>query len=181
MKQQEVIDYGWDAYMKSFDELSYVDVGILAQPRAKKRPPNEDGKQTDITLAELAAIQEYGTEINVTDKMRGYLSANGLHLSPDTTIITTPSRPFMRQTFDEQESNIAKIVDELNLMIIEGKISKKDALERLGQMHKQDIQKAMSTKGKFKENHPFTVERKKSSQPLIDKGLLRQAIDYEVG
>lgn len=177
---QEVIDYGWNDYVNSFDDYEYVDVGILTEAGAQKRPP-KDGKQTDITLAGLAAIQEYGTQIQVTAKMRGFLSANGLDLSQSTQTITIPARPFMRQTFDENESMIFRMVDEKDRLVMEGKTTRKAALNEIGQTHRQQIQKAMSTQGKFKANHPYTVDKKGSSMPLIDTGGLRQAIDYEVG
>ena len=181
-KDQEVIDLGWEHYIQELDkDLSYVDVGILARDGARKLPPTSEGKQTDITVAQLAAIQEFGTVINVTPKMRGFLSATGMHLSPGTTTITIPSRPYMRQTFDENENELAKQADFLERQILTKKMSKRLALSELGQMHRQQIQKSMSTQGKFKANHPYTVEKKGSSQPLIDSGGLRQAIDFEVG
>jgi len=180
MKDQEVIDKGWNNYVNSFDDVEYVDVGILTQPGAQKRPP-VDGKQSDITLAELAAVQEYGAQIQVTPKMRGFLSANGLNLSKSTEVINIPSRPYMRQTFDENESILFRMIDEKDKEVLAGKTTRRKALNEVGQTHKQQIQKSMSTKGKFKPNHPYTIAKKKSSQPLIDKGILRAAIDYEVG
>lgn len=172
MSEQEEIDLGWQDYVDSLDDAEFVDVGILPEPGAQSAG--------SITLAQLAAIQEFGTEIAVTSKMRGFLAANGLALSPATKTITIPSRPYMRQTFDEEESNLAKMVDEKDKAVLAGTTTRKKALEEIGQTHRQDIQKSMSTKGKFKENHPFTVQRKKSSTPLIDTGGLRQAIDYQV-
>lgn len=179
MKDTEVIDMGWNKYVDSFDDYEFVDVGIILEDGAKKHPP-KDGKQTDITLAELAAVQEFGAQIQVTNKMRGYLGATGLNLSKDTQTITIPARPFMRQTFDENESLIGRLVDEKENMILLGQTTRKQALEELGQTHRQQIQKSMSTQGKFKANHPYTISKKGSSQPLIDTGGLRQAIDYEV-
>ena len=178
MIEQEVIDLGYERYI---DELkdSYVDIGILTEPGAKKHP-DKDGKQTDITLAELAAIQEYGTSIQVTPKMRKYLAVNGLVLSKNTEEITIPSRPYMRQTFDEEQKGLERLIDEKETEILEGLETRRRALDQIGQTHRQQIQKAMRTQGKFKENHPFTAERKGSSQPLIDDGILRQAIDYMV-
>jgi len=182
-KDQEEIDFGLDNYMAELDDdLSFVDVGILSKDGAKKHGPTSDGKQSDITMAELATIQEFGTVINVTPKMRKFLSATGLNLSPETKVITIPSRPFMRQTFDEQESELGAMAEKLDRDILTKQTSRRAALNQLGQSHRQEIQKNMSTSGKFKANHPYTVARKKGkSMPLIDSGAMRQAIDFEVG
>ncbi len=179
---QEVIDFGMDNYLKELDkDLSFVDIGILAGDGAQKLPPTSEGKQTDITLAQLAAIQEFGTMISVTPKMRVFLSATGLALSPETQVITIPSRPFMRQTFDENENQLADLADSLEHQILTKQTTIHHALSEIGQTHVNQIQKSMSTSGKFKENHAYTKAKKKSSQPLIDTGRLRQSINYEVG
>lgn len=182
-KDQEWVNFqDWDGYLVELGkELSYVDVGITAKNGAQKSPPTSEGKQSDITLAQLAAIQEFGVTIAVTPKMRGFLGATGLHLKADTKEIVIPSRPFMRGTFDEQENTLAKRADELERMILTGKISKRLALSELGQMHRQQIQKNMKTQGKYAANHPYTIRQKGSSNELIDTGRLRQAIDFEVG
>ncbi|MCK5601213.1 hypothetical protein KAR91_05070 [Candidatus Pacearchaeota archaeon] len=175
MADQEVIDFGMENYLAQLDkDLSYVDVGVIGEQASKKT----DG---GLSMAQLATIQEFGVVINVTKKMRGFLSANGLPLKKDTKEIVIPSRPYMRQTFDEQIPELDKRANELLDQVVSGKITKKKALSELGQTHQNQIQSNMATKGKFKENHPFTVERKKSSQPLIDTGRLRQSISHEVG
>jgi hypothetical protein len=181
-KPQEEVDFGWDHYLQELDDdLSFVDVGITAKDGAQKHGPTEEGKQTDITLAQLATIQEFGTVIAVTPKMRGFLSATGMNLSSGTTTITIPSRPYMRQTFDEELKNLQTRADELEFQVLTKGISKRSALNELGQMHVNQIQKNMKTSGKWEENHPYTIEKKGSSQPLIDSGRLRQSINFEVG
>lgn len=175
MKDQEVIDFGWDNYLKeSEDDFSYVDVGVIASDGAEK-------VGQDLTLAELAHIQEFGVMINVTKKMRGFLGANGLHLKKDTKVIVIPSRPAIRGTFDEEQENIFKMVVQLDKEILAKRNTRKRALTQLGQMHQNQIQKSMATGGKFQPNHPFTKERKGSDQPLIDTGRYRQSINFEVG
>jgi len=180
---QEIIDRGWEGYLKELenDDFSYVDVGVVASDGAQKLPPTGEGKQSDITLAELATIQEFGTQIKVTKKMRGFLSATGLNLSPSTTHITIPSRPFIRGTFDENEEIIFNWVSDAEKEIAAGRETRKSALLKIGQMHQNQIQIAMSTSGKFAPNSDYTKKRKGSSQPLKDKGQLAQSINFEVG
>ena len=175
---QEIIDMGWDKYLKELenDDFNHVDVGIIASDGAQKAG---DG---DLTLAQLATIQEVGTVINVTKKMRGYLHYNGLHLSPKTKEITIPSRSYVRGTFDENLSILISLVEEQEKQIQDGNQTRKRALTMIGQTHQNQIQKAMSTTGKFKANHPFTIARKNGKDtPLINTGRLRQAINFEVG
>jgi len=177
MKDQEVIDYGWEDYLRELDDkLSYVDVGILSS----NNQSSESGK---ITLAELASVQEFGISIAVTPKMRAYLRGTGLPLKPGTTEITIPERPFMRQTFDEQLPQLEDMADKLEREILTKKKTKRLALSELGQAHRQQIQANMADAEKFEPNHPYTLEKKApKTTPLIGKsGRLRQAIDFEVG
>lgn len=181
-RAQEEIDFGWNHYLQELDDdLSFVDVGITAKDGAQKHGPTDEGKQTDITLAQLAAIQEFGTVIAITPKMRGFLRATGMNLNPSTMTITIPSRPFMRQTFDEELKTLQKKADELEFQVLTKGISKRSALGELGQIHVNQIQKSMKTSGKWEANHSYTVEKKGSSQPLIASGTLRQSINFEVG
>lgn len=172
---QEVIDMGWEHYIKELDDkLDYVDVGIVSS--------KEEYVQGNFTMAQLATVQEFGTEITVTDKMRMYLRANGMPIKNDTKTITIPSRPFMRQTFDERESELAELADSLEKRILTNKSTKHDALKRLGQTHRQQIQSHMKESDNFEPNHPFTLKQKKpKTKPLINTGRMRQAIDFEVG
>ena len=174
-KDQEWVNFqDWDGYLAELEkDLSYVDVGITAKDGAEDHG--------GISMARLAAVQEFGVVINVTPKMRGFLGATGLHLKDDTKEITIPSRPYMRGTFDEQENVLAKKADELEKAILTKGMSKRLALSELGQMHRQEIQKNMKTQGKYAENHPYTIQKKGSSNELIDTGRLRQAINFEVG
>lgn len=172
MKDQEIIDFGWDNYINGLQD-SFVDVGILTRDGNQKVDKN-------FTLAQLATVQEFGVVINVTDKMRGFLSHEGLHLSPSTTTITIPSRPYMRQTFDEQVQSLSKFASQMEGKVIEGKVDRELALEIIGDFHKAEIQKNMRKPGKFAANHPFTIDRKGSSNELIDSARLVNSIDIEV-
>lgn len=60
--------------------------------------------------AGIAAVHEFGKTINVTDKMRAYLRARGLHLRYSTLTIHIPERSFERSAFNENKDAIIKIV-----------------------------------------------------------------------
>lgn len=57
--------------------------------------PSGAGESGGVDLATLAAIHEYGVTIPVTDAMRGYLHAQGLHLKASTLAVVIPPRPFI--------------------------------------------------------------------------------------
>lgn len=192
-KSQEIIDFGWDGYLAELEkDTEFVDVGVLAQDGAKKLPKG------DITMATLASVQEFGHiikhpggtsfgfktkkdlesgKISFLKKGKGVFEA-GVTRKHDIVI---PSRPFMRQTFDEQEQALAKLADDLEFDILTKGTSKRKALSTLGTAHRDAIKRNMKIEGKFERNAPSTIRKKKSSNELIDKGLLRGAIQYEVG
>ncbi len=192
MADQEVIDLGWKKYsVELTKDVEYVDVGIVASDGAQKI-------DNDLTLAELASVQEFGMtidhpggtsfgfktkaamergEIRFLKKGKGVfeMGITGPHE------IVIPSRPFIRGTFDEHEADLAKLVEEMEDEILAGKKTRKQALTQIGQTHQNQIQKAMNTAGKFEPNAPSTIRKKGSAQPLKDKGRLVQAINFEVG
>jgi len=176
MRSQEDIDFGIEAYLKELDsKLSYVDVGLLAKDSSQDAG--------GLSIVQLGTIQEFGIDINVTPKMRGYLGATGLHLKKSTTKISIPPRSFIRQTFDEQLPELQELADRLELETLTKKKTRREALAELGQTHQNRIQTNMADPGKYEPNHPYTLMKKApKTTPLIGKtARLRQAISHEVG
>lgn len=127
----------------------------------------------------LAAIHEYGLDIEVTDKMRGYLHSQGLHLNPNTKYIHIPERAFLRGGFD---TNHERILDETNNMVslvLDGVLDPDDLLEHIGNSLKFAIRE-YATELDTPPNHPFTIKRKDFSQPLIDTGNMLKSLKYEI-
>ena len=79
--------------MKDLDKNVSIKVGIMGSKAYEKHP------HSDLTMAHLGAIHEFGATIQVTEKMRAYLHHIGIHLKPETTTITIPARSFLRDTF----------------------------------------------------------------------------------
>lgn len=136
-------------------------------------------KGANITIGHLAAIHEFGTRIPVTEKMRKYLVSQGLHLKKETEFIIIPERPFIRAGWDEYEKQVMDKADRLIKDAIQNGVDIDTILDEIGQeasgkiqLYARDLQNP--------ENHPFTITRKDSSNPLVDDGQLVQAIDYEV-
>lgn len=126
----------------------------------------------------LAAIHEYGCDILVTEKMRNYLHARGLHLKPTTTHIHIPERSFLRAGFDKNHTRIIKLNEQaLAKCLLDGDVD--IFLESVGLMLCDAI-KDFAVALKTPPNHPFTIEGKGRSNPLVNTGEMINALTYEV-
>lgn len=149
----------------------------------KKSVQSLNGKKvrvgTDWANAWLAAIHEYGCRIQVTPKMRAYLHYKGLHLKESTTEIVIPERSFLRAGFDEHHQKVANKVDRTLPDVLAGTMSEEQFLETIGILLSSKI-KDYARNLRKPANHPFTVEQKGSSNPLVDTGSMIESITYEV-
>ena len=130
------------------------------------------------THAWLAGIQEYGCTIPVTDKMRNYLRSQGLYLKKSTKVIKIPERSFLRTGHDTNADKVMKQTERVLSQVVAGNMSVDDMLDLCGQQFATAIKTYMrdlSTPA----NHPFTIEQKGSSNPLIDTGNLLECITWE--
>ncbi len=161
----KVIDRGWKRIqreMKNIDK-SHVNVGVISGGGEKGYSAHRDvpskrkgsGKSSEIDIARLAAVHEFGV--------------------PSKRIA---SRPFVKMAFLRFKPAIFRKTESL-LKKIYKRMTVADALEELGLFHQRNTRKIF-TEGIFRANKPGTIKRKKSSRPLIDTGRLRQSIDYEV-
>lgn len=171
--------------MNDLGQKYSIKVGIL-QPQGSKKVEG-----TDLNMAELGAVHEFGATINVTEKMRAYLHSQGLHLRKDTTNIIIPARSFLREPIlgksgkkeirktieiivpdnikDLEVNTATKIMDEVAHFVAETallqvqKAFENDSIKP----HTQEISKKM---------------RNYNSQAptLVDKGDLQKSISYEV-
>lgn len=92
----------------------------------------------------------------------------------------SPSRPFMAQTFDENQEETKAFIEKEQGRVLDGKQTEAQALARIGVFYEGKTKQTF-VKGEFAPNAPYTIERKGSSRPLIDTGrLLRQSITHEV-
>ena len=152
---------------------------VLADLSVAKQKKAKVGYMQDSELAMIANVHEFGARILVTDKMRGYLSSQGLHLKASTTHIVIPERSFLRTGTDTNMDAVKAKAQDLIMQVVNGNVSVERFFEMLG----------LELKGKIQEyaidlnnpvNHPFTVERKGSSNPLVDNGGLISSMEVEV-
>lgn len=84
-----------------------------------------------------------------------------------------PQRSFLRSTVQEQKRAYKRMFTKLSNKIIEGKITKKEALQLIGLQSQTDIREKITDL-----KDPPLVSRE--GNPLVDTGHLRQSIVYEV-
>lgn len=130
-------------------------------------------------LSMIAAVHEYGVEIQVTDKMRGWFAYSGYPLKATTTVITIPERSFIRSGFDENVGKIERKVRELMPAVIDNNMDPDAFMDKIGLEFAGLIQKKLRSL-QDPANSSMTTERKGSSNPLIDSGRLVGAIQHRV-
>lgn len=90
-----------------------------------------------------------------------------------------PPRPFIKGWADTNKDKISNMIGKLYGQVTTGKLTSEEALKKLGVFGKSGIQSYIR-RGNFTPNAPSTIKNKGSSQPLIDTGALRNAVNYEV-
>lgn len=143
-------------------------------PSMKRRLDAINGSAVEVGVlkgehAWLASIHEYGCTIPVTEKMRVFLHHQGFHLSPSTTVITIPERSFLRTGYDENRDDVKKKAQMLLADVASGRMSESALYQGVGlelASKIKDYALALDSPG----NHPFTTDRKGSSNPLVDSG-----------
>jgi hypothetical protein len=139
----------------------------------------EKHENSEIDMADLASIHEFGCEIQVTPKMRAWFTANGYPLKKETTVIRIPERSFLRSGYDENIDTISKKIEEMVPDVIAADVDPKVFMDAIGVEFAGLIQKKMRDL-KNPPNSQMTIERKGSSNPLIDTGRLVSSIRHEV-
>ena len=146
-------------------ERTKLQIGIFA----------EEGSELFI----IAMVNEYGTSIKVTQKMRAYLHYQGLHLKASTTHIKIPERSFIRSGFEYGRKDIEDVVEKALPLVLSLRLSPDEFYKLVGEMAVGKIHEYIQQLDS-PPNHPFTVKGKGSSHPLIDTGRLNQSITYRV-
>ena len=119
-----------------------------------------------ITLAQLGQVLENGTSIRRTSpKGKAYT-------------ITIPPRPFLAPAINNNRDKIAKASGALLDAVIHMRMSKRDALGKLGALAQGLVQQQIRAV-RSPENAASTVRQKGSSHPLIDSGQLVQNVAWE--
>lgn len=130
-------------------------------------------------ISMIAAVHEYGIDIQVTDKMRGWFAYSGYPLKKTTTVITIPERSFIRSGFDENIDKIERKIRDMMPDVMANNINPDMFMDAIGLEFAGLIQKKLRDL-QSPANGSMTTERKGSSNPLIDSGRLVGAIVHKV-
>jgi hypothetical protein len=128
----------------------------------------------------LAAVHEFGVDIQVTEKMRKFFIAKfGIGIKQTTTHIKIPERSFIRAGWDEHGPEIIKKYKKLIGEAIVNGVPAEALLYAL----------ALEAKGKLQDfardlknpaNEALTVQEKGSSNPLVDSGNMIASMDHKI-
>ena len=153
-------DRGWKGLERRLKQLNSAHTKVGVQ-QGTLHEGNEvtSGRSGGITIETsdmvvIAAVQEFG--------------------APKRNI---PVRPFMRNAFDKSREKLNRAKKRLYNSVLLDEISPKTAVTKLGEIHKGQIQREIVNL-RSPPNAPSTIKRKKSSNPLIDTGQLRQSIHH---
>jgi len=135
---------------------------------------------SQITMRDLAVILHEGCDIPVTPKMRAYLHSLGLHLSADTEHIHIPPRPFVDPILPDIEAIGERVLQAaIDQAIANPGVSLTlETWHRVGRMVIDAMRRSMVDL-RDPANHPFTIQQKGSTNPLVDHGHLQRAIVEE--
>lgn len=127
-----------------------VQIGFQGREAETMHPES----QGTATIADVATFNEFGTS-------------------------KVPERSFIRSTMDENKGALLTLNRELFYMISAGKTTTQKALTILGIKIKALIQKKI-TDLRTPPNAASTIRQKRSSNPLIDTGVMRASVTHTV-
>lgn len=143
-------DYGWSDLMKTFEGLE-GEISVVVGV-----PATADEYKDGANQVLVASVNEFGSD--------------------DGRI---PERSFLRSTVDENAQEYSALLAKLVGRVVDGKATPNQALDRLGLTVERDVKRKIVDL-KEPPNAERTIEQKKSSNPLIDTGQLRQSVTYEI-
>lgn len=167
----------WNALMTQLkNKNSYVKVGFPQSGTPVSTGLTQYFNMSDI--ATIAAFQEFGTRQIVTGKQSVYLSFQGFNIKP-RRVITIPPRPFIQKGIDDNLANLDILKGRLYDKMLQRQITFQKALELMGQYLVDKI-KATIQNITTPPLHPFTIQQKGSSKPLINTGQMVNSLQYAV-
>lgn len=91
----------------------------------------------------------------------------------------SPSRPFLRQSVDDNSDKINALCKSIMKNISNGSCTAEEAYKKAGVYIKGLVQEQIKN-GEFEANKPSTIKKKGSDKPLIDTGQMRQSVNFVI-
>jgi hypothetical protein len=150
-------DTGWTEFFKKVEAARgerYAKVGVLADTEAGGMH-EADG---DLTVAEIFAVNEFGTE-------DGHV----------------PERRPLRATFDETREELAEKAGKFVIEVLFGSLKVDQALNAIGAMLANAVKRRITDgEGLPPPNAPATIKAKGSARPLVDTARMLGAITWAI-
>lgn len=170
-------------FTKLFQQLQELDGARLSVGVQNEAGENFHGETVSSgdDLLTIAAVHEYGCDIQVTPKMRAWLHQNGIHLKKDTTQIHIPERSFIRRGYEEGKGSFNRAMEGLIGKLFRAEITTDELLSCLGRQAVTDTVGNMGV-----DTAPISAytqaHRKQSagSTPLHDTGRLANHITFVI-
>lgn len=188
------IDKGFKKIMKDLELLASKEIKIGVQS-------GEMATEGSITMARLAAVHEFGEDINIKAgsitqyrnvgkdgnfKHGGRLRKKKLKSTNFTQtfarkehVIHIPERSFIRSAFDENQKEIIALSEDVGNKVAEMKIDPMQGLRLIGQKMEDKVKEKIDS-GPFTPNAPSTIKKKGDNKPLVHNTNLKNSIRYEV-
>lgn len=148
-------DNGYKALMQRVESLQKDSWKISVGVHEAEGKTRHDGTvDENLTVIDVATFHEFGLGNN-------------------------PRRSFIGDYFDQNEAQIQAWTSKAIQDFLQGKITREQALNKVGSLIVGGIQKRMAA-GIQPDLKPATVARKGSTVPLIDTGQLRTSITYKI-
>lgn len=129
-------------------------------------------KQNEVFIGYQAGHAKHTDENGNTADMAEIAMFNELGTS------TSPPRPFLRMTVDENKDKINQFVETQTKRIAQG-ASAEQCMKQMGAFGVSLVQEKIGN-GTFAPNAESTIKAKGSDKPLIDTGQLRQSVHYVI-
>lgn len=143
----------WDKLLAHAHKLehAHVKVGVLS---SKGGDATHEG--SDMTLVEIAAVHEFGND----------------HV---------PERSFIRRTLDQRvRGDLVRLQEGLARLVVTKGLDPEKALATIGSWAAAEVKKTITEDDIPPPLAASTIRAKGSSKPLVDTGLLKNSISYEV-
>lgn len=148
------IDRGYRRIFKQLAEAGLKELTLLVGVRSQDGSEVPEG--SDLNLAQIAAVNEFGTK-------DGHV----------------PERSYLRSTVDANRSKYGQAFADVIGGVIDGRTTMAKGVGRVGARVVADVQQTMRAFDN-PPNAPSTIARKGFDNPLIGIGRLRQSIDWEI-
>jgi hypothetical protein len=191
-------DKGYTEAINKINSLNncFVKVGY---PSGEAETSKIHGK-TKFSMVQLATVHEFGAKIKhpggtlfsknkkgqvrftkqggkvkvagEVDKNRTVMGITGEHA------INIPERSFIRKSFDKDRNDIQKFVGHVYGIIVDNKYTIHQGLSAIGQFAVNSIKKYFPSISPPLSKK--TIVKKKSSKPLINTGIMRNSMTFEI-